>query len=81
MENEIDEDSIAIDEDRIRQVLTDYRSGKFSKYDAMDALDLDNVRDLFALVAQYGIPPELTRDYFQSDPSAKPVKEFFTEGD
>ena len=81
MENETDEDSAEITEDRIRQVLMDYRSGKVSKYDAMDALDLDEVRDLFALVAQYGIPPELTRDYFQSDPSAKPAKDFFTEGD
>ena len=68
-------------EDRIRQVLNDYQSGKFDKYEAMDALDLDEVRDLFALVAQYGVGPELSRDYFQSDPSAKPAKDFFTEGD
>jgi len=80
MENEIDEDSIEINEDRIRQVLMDYRSGKINRYDAMDALDLEEVRDLFALAAQYGAGPELTRDYFQSDPSAKPVKDFFTEG-
>ncbi len=74
MENEIDED-------RIRQVLTDYRSGKFSKYEAMDALDVDHVSDLLALMAQYGIGPKLTGDYFQSDPSAKPVEDFFTEDD
>jgi hypothetical protein len=79
IENEMDEDSTEIDEDRIRQVLKDYRSGKFSKYDAMDALDLDNVRDLFALAARYGAGPELTRDYFQSDPAAKPAKDLFTE--
>ena len=36
MEYENDEDRIEIDEDRIRQVLKDYQSGKFSKYDAMD---------------------------------------------
>jgi hypothetical protein len=68
-------------EDRIRQVLRDYQSGKLDKYEAMDALDLDHVRDLLALLPQYGVGPELSRDYFQSDPSAKPVKEFFTEGD
>jgi hypothetical protein len=68
-------------EDRIRQVLNDYRSGKLDKYEAMDALDLDGVRDLLALLAQYGVGPELSPDYFQSDPSAKPVKDFFTEGD
>jgi hypothetical protein len=81
MENEIDEDIVEIDEDSIRKVLMDYRSGKLDKYEAMDALELDYVRDLFALVAQYGIPPELSRDYFQSDPSAKPVQDFFTEDD
>jgi len=69
------------EEDRIRQVLTDYQSGKFDKYEAMDALDLDNVRDLLDLLAQYDVGPELSRDYYQSDPSAKPVKDFFTEGD
>ena len=80
MENEIDEDSIEIDEDRIRQVLMDYRSGKLDKYEAMDALDLDHVRELLNLLARYGVPPELSPDYYQSDPSAKPVKDFFTEG-
>jgi hypothetical protein len=74
MENEIDED-------RIRQVLTDYQTGKLDKYEAMDALDLDHVSDLLDLLAQYGVGPELSRDYFQSDPSAKPVQDYFTEGD
>ena len=68
-------------EDRIRQVLQDYQSGKLDKYEAMDALDLDHVSDLLDLLAQYGVGPELSRDYFQSDPSAKPAKDFFTEGD
>ena len=67
------------DEGRIRQVLTDFQTGKLDKYEAMDALDLDNVRDLHSLLAQYGVGPELSRDYFQSDPSAKPLKEFSTE--
>ena len=69
------------EEGRIRQVLEDYRSGKFDKYEAMDALELDSVRDLLGLLAQYGVGPELSRDYFQSDPSTNPVKDFFTEGD
>jgi hypothetical protein len=68
-------------EDRIRQVLTDYQSGKFNKYEAMDALDLNHVDELLDLLAQYGVGPALSRDYFQSDPSAKPVQDFFTEGD
>ncbi len=69
-----------IDEDRIRQVLNDYRSGTINKYKAMNALEVNNVWDLHDLLAQYGVGPELTPDYFQSDPSAKPVKDFFTEG-
>ena len=69
------------EEDRILQILKDYRSGKFDKYEAMEALDLDNVRELHALLAQYGVGPELSSDYFQSDPSAKPVRDFFTEDD
>ena len=68
-------------EDRIRQVLKDYQSGKLDKYEAMEALELDSVRELLALLAQYGVGPELSRDYFQSDPSAKPAKDFFSEGD
>jgi hypothetical protein len=68
------------EEVRIRQVLTDYQTGKLDKYEAMDALDLDHVSDLLDLLAQYGVGPELSRDYFQSDPSAKPAKDFFTEG-
>jgi hypothetical protein len=68
------------EEDRIRQVLTDYQTGKLDKYEAMDALDLDNVRDLHALLAKHGVGPELSPDYYQSDPSAKPLKDFFTEG-
>ena len=69
------------EEARIRQVLTDFQTGKLDKYEAMDALDLDRVGDLMTLLAQYGIGPELSRDYFQSDPSAKPAKDYFTEGD
>ena len=68
-------------EDRIRQVLKDYQSGKFDKYEAMDALDLDHLRELLALLARYGVGPELSPDSYQFDPSAKPVKDFFTEGD
>ena len=74
MENETEED-------RIRQVLNDYRSGKIDKYEAMDVLDLDHVRELLDLFARYGVPPELSSAYYQSDPSAKPVQDFFTEGD
>ena len=69
------------EEGRIRQILEDYRSGKFDKYEAMEALDLDSVRELLGLLALYGVGPELSRDYYQSDPSAKPVKDYFTEGD
>ena len=69
------------DEDRIRQILDDYRSGKFDKYEAMDALDLDNVRELLALLAKYGVGPEFSPDPWQSNPSAKRPKDFFTEGD
>jgi hypothetical protein len=68
------------EEDRIRQVLTDFQAGKLDKYEAMDALDLDRVDELLTLLAHYGVGPELSRDYFQSDPSAKPSKDFFTEG-
>lgn len=64
---------------RIRQVLTDFETGKLDKYEAMDALDLDRVDDLLRLLAQYGIGPELSRDYHQSDPSARPAKDYFTE--
>ena len=67
-------------EDRIRQVLSDFQTGKLDKYEAMDALDLDYVSELLDLLAQYGVGPELSRDYFQSDPSAKPAKDFFTDG-
>jgi hypothetical protein len=66
---------------RIRQLLNDYQSGTLDIYEAMDVLDLDDVSDLLALFAQYGVPPELSSAYYQSDPSAKPVKDFFTEGD
>jgi hypothetical protein len=68
------------EEDRVRRILEDYRSGKFDKYEAMDALDLDHVSDLLNLLAQYGVGPELSPDYSQSDPSAEPLKDFFTEG-
>jgi hypothetical protein len=68
-----------MEDDTIRQVLSDYQSGKLDKYEAMAALDLEHVRDLLALLAQYGVGPELSSDYFQSDPSAPPVKDFFTE--
>jgi hypothetical protein len=68
-------------EDRTRQILEDYRSGKLDKYEAMDALDVDHVSDLLALLAQYGVAPQLSGDHYQSDPSAKPVEDFFTEGD
>jgi hypothetical protein len=68
------------EEDRILQLLKDYRSGKLDKYEAMDALELDNVGDLLALLAQYGVGPELSPAYYQSDPSAKPLKDFFAEG-
>ena len=37
-------------EDRTRQILEDYRSGKLDKYEAMDALDVDHVSDLLALL-------------------------------
>jgi hypothetical protein len=69
------------EEDRICRVHEDYRSGKIDKYEAMDVLDLDDVSDLLALLARYEVPPELSSAYYQSDPSAKPVKDFFTEGD
>jgi hypothetical protein len=44
-----------------------------------DALDLNHVDELLDLLAQYGVGPELPRDYYQSDPSAKPVRDSFTE--
>ena len=68
-------------EDRILQVLRDYQSGKFDKYEAMDALDLDHVGDLLSLLSRYEVGPELTRDYFQTDPSAKTIKELLSEDD
>lgn len=68
------------EEDRKRQVISDFESGKLDKYEAMDALDLDHVWELLEVQAKYGGGPELTRDYFQSDPSAPPAKDFFTEG-
>lgn len=67
------------EEDRIRQVLTGFQTGKFDKYEAMDQLDIDHVDELFDLLAQYGLWPELTPDPYQSDPSAKPAKDYFTE--
>lgn len=67
------------EEDRIRQVLMDYRSGQLNKYEAMDALELDNIHELFNFLAKYGIPPELTPFHYQSNPSAKPLKDFLKE--
>ncbi len=70
-----------MENDAIRQVLLDYRSGKIDKYEAMDALDLDRVSELLKLMARHGIGPELEGDHFQSDPSAPPVEDCFTEGE
>jgi hypothetical protein len=67
------------EKDQIIKILTDYRNGKLDKYEAMDALDLTEVRDLLALLSQYEIPPEDSPAYWQSDPSAKPLKDFFTD--
>jgi hypothetical protein len=41
----------------------------------------DRVRQTLNLLAQYGVGPDLSPDPYQSDPSAKPLKDFFTEGD
>jgi transcriptional regulator with XRE-family HTH domain len=65
----------------ISQVLLDYRSGKISKSTAMDMLDLEYVDELLTLIAEYGIGMHLTGNHFQSDPSAKPVEDYFTEDD
>jgi hypothetical protein len=69
------------EETRICQILEDYRDGKLDKYEAMDALDLDNLRELLDLLARHGVGPELSRDYFQSEPSARPAQDYFTDGD
>ena len=44
-------------------------------------LDLDHVSEFMDLLAQYGGGPSLTRDYYQSDPSAPPAKDYFKEAD
>jgi hypothetical protein len=67
-----------MEKDDIIKILRDYQSGKIDKYRAMEALDLDAVHQLLALLAQYKIPPEDSPAYWQSDPSAKPLKDFFT---
>jgi len=64
----------------IRAVLKDYHSGKLDKYEAMDALDLDSVRDLLNLCAECEVPPEQERAYFQSDPTAQPIKDLLSDG-
>jgi len=69
------------EKDQIIKILTDYRNGKLDKYEAMDALDLEEVRDLFAVMRCYNIPTaEDYPVYWQSDPSAKPLKDYFTDG-
>jgi hypothetical protein len=62
---------------RICKILKDYQSGKLTKDEAMDKLDLDRVSDLLDLCAKYKILPDKTPFYWQSDPSAKPVEEYF----
>jgi hypothetical protein len=69
-----------MEKDDIIKVLRHYQSGKIDKYRAMEALDLDAVHQLLDLLAQYEIPPEDTPAYWQSDPSARPLKDFFTDG-
>ena len=64
-----------------RQVLFDFQIGKINKYEAMAALDLEYVDELLALIAEYGIGMHLTGNHFQSDPSAPPLKDYFTEDD
>jgi hypothetical protein len=69
-----------MEKDEIVKILRDFQSGKIDKYRAMEALDLDAVPQLLDLLAQYNIPPEDSPAYWQSDPSAKPLKDFFTDG-
>ena len=47
----------------------------------MAALDLEYVDELLSLIAEYGIGINLTSNHFQSDPSAKPAKDYFIEDD
>jgi hypothetical protein len=68
-----------MEKDDIIRILRDFQSGKLDKYEAMEALDLYQVRDLQALLSQYEIPPDDSPAYWQSDPSAKPLKDFFTD--
>ncbi len=65
----------------IYQILLEYRCGKLDRYEAMDALDLDSTRELNKLCSLYKLPLELEAAPFQSDPSAPPVTEYFTEDD
>jgi hypothetical protein len=69
-----------MEKDEIIKILRDFQSGKIDKYSAMEALDLDAVHQLLDLLAQHEIPPEDTPAYWQSDPSARPLKDFFTDG-
>jgi hypothetical protein len=69
-----------MEKDEIIKILRDFQSGKIDKCSAMEALDLDAVHQLLDLLAQYEIPPEDTPAYWQSDPSARPLKDFFTDG-
>ena len=69
-----------MEKDEIIKILRDFQSGKIDKYRAMEALDLDAVHQLLDLLAQYEIPPEDSPAYWQSDPSARPLKDFFTDG-
>jgi len=69
-----------MEKDEIIRILRDFQSGKLDKYEAMDALDLQYVHELLDLLAQYQIPPDDSPAYWQSDPSAKPLKDYFTDG-
>jgi hypothetical protein len=69
-----------MNKDRICKILKDFQRGKFDKYEAMHKLGLEDVLELLALCAKYEVHPDDVPAYRQSDPSAKHVSEYFTEG-
>ena len=63
----------------IYKILKEYNSGKLNKYEAMELLDVEEIGELFSLLAEYKIPPVMEAAYFQSDASQPPLESYFSD--